>query len=80
MLSRISSDVDLDATQIGSQRRKGVHDCIALAYEFLEANKGLSTAVMSVDVEGEFDNVDIKLLGDIMIAPGCKGVLVEWVQ
>jgi len=35
---------------------------------------------MSVDVEGGFDNVDITLLGDIIMARECKGILVEWVQ
>jgi len=80
MLGRISDDVELDATQFGSQRRKGVHDCIALAYKVFDANKNLPQAIMSVDVEGGFDNVDIALLQDIMMARGCRGVLIEWVQ
>jgi len=45
MLGRISDDVELDATQFGSQRRKGVHDCIGLAYEFFEDSMHLSRAV-----------------------------------
>jgi len=80
VLGRVSDDVELDTTMFGSQRRKGVHDCIALAYEVFDANKSLSRAIMSVNVEGGFDNVDITLLGDIMMARECKGVLVEWVQ
>jgi len=42
VLGRVSDDVELDTTMFGSQRRKGVHDCIALAYKFFDANKSLS--------------------------------------
>jgi len=80
MLGRIAGAVALDDTQFGSQRRKGVHDCIALAYEFLEDNKRYHRAFLSVDVEGGFDNVDVDNLSDFMIARGCPNRWVAWTR
>ena len=60
--------MELGSGQFGAQKRKCVHDWISLVYEFLEANKGLHRAILSIDVEGSFDNIDVHMLSDIMSA------------
>jgi len=78
ILSRIACQVSLDETQFGSQPRKGCHDMIATVYEFLRHNQGMRCAMLSMDVEGGFDNVVVDHLSDFMAARGCEYRLIQW--
>jgi len=80
VMMRLVKLLDLEDTQFGSRPGRGVHDAMALVYEFLEYNKGLHVAMLSMDVEGGFDNMNVDLLCDFMMARGCSLVLRNWVR
>ena len=71
ILLRIAQHIRLGPTQFGSRRKHGVHDAMAVIFEFLKHNKGLHCAMMSMDVEGGFDNIDLNLLSDFLAARDC---------
>jgi len=62
VLLRIAEHVVLGQTQFGSRGKRGVHDAISVVFEFLRHNEGFKCAMLSMDVEGGFDNIDIDLL------------------
>jgi len=74
ILSRIADQVQLDETQFGSRAKRECHDMIATVYECLRHNQGMRCAMLSMDVEGGFDNVVVDLLSDFMAARGCDRV------
>jgi len=78
ILSRIAMQVQLDNTQLGSRVKRGCYDMIATVYEFFRHNQGMRCAMLSMDVEGGFDNVVIDDLSDFMVARGCDNQLVLW--
>lgn len=61
ILLRLSAVVDLESTQFRSRRRQGCHDALSIVYEFLRHNAGMACALMSMDVESGFDNIDLDL-------------------
>ena len=80
VLLGIAKHVELEETQFGSRRKRGVHDAMAVVYEFLESNRDMFTAVLSMDVEGGFDRIDLDLMADFLVARGCPAVYAEWVR
>jgi len=80
ILLEIAKHVDLEDTQFGSRRKRGVHDAMATIYEFLEANKGMRMALLSMDIEGGFDKIDMNLMADFLVARGCPFILVRWIR
>ena len=80
ILARLAACLELEATQFGSRTGRGCHDAMAVVYEFLEYNKGMSTAMLSMDVQGGFDNIDVNLLSDFLVARGCPGDLCCWIR
>ena len=80
VLLRIVQHARLGPTQFGSRRKRGVHDAMAVIFEFLKHNKGFQCAMMSMDVEGGFDNIDLDLLSDFMTARDCPPSLILWVR
>ena len=77
VLQRIAAHVRLGPTQFGSRRKHGVHDIV---FEFLRHNEGYKCAMLSMDVEGGFNNIDIDLLCDFMAARDCPANLICWVR
>jgi len=75
ILARLASCMELEATQFVSSTGRGCHDAMAIVYEFLEYNKGMDMAMLSMDLEGRFDNMDVNLLSDFLVARGCPGDL-----
>jgi len=80
VLLRIAEHVVLGQTQFGSRRKRGVHDAMSVVFEFLRHNKGFKCAMLSMDVEGGFDNIDVDLLCDFLAARECPANLVHWVR
>jgi len=80
ILQRIAAMVDLGDTQFGSRRKRSCHDAISIVYEFLRYNRGMKCAMLSIDVEGGFDNVNIDHLSDFLVARGCSNHLTLWVR
>jgi hypothetical protein len=80
VLLRLAACLDLGNTQFGSRRKRGVHDAMAVVFEFLKHNEGYRRLLLSMDVEGGFDNIDINLLSDFLIARGCPPALRDWVR
>jgi len=80
VLLRIAEHVALGQTQFGSRRKRGVHDAMSVVFEFLRHNEGYKCAMLSMDVEGDFDNIDIDLLCDFLAARECPANLIHWVR
>lgn len=80
MLLRLASQVQLGDTQFGSRRKRGVHDAMAVIYEFLEHNKHMKTAMMLVDVEGGFDKIKLDDLCDFLAGRECDPTLISWIR
>ena len=79
VLSQLADDVELEESQFGSRKKQGCRDSMAIAYEFLEHNHHMSCAMLSMDIEGGFDHVNIGTLRDIMIGRGANPNTVKWV-
>ena len=80
VLHRIAPHVRLGPTQFGSRRKRGVHDAMSVVFEFLRHNEGYKCAMVSMDVERGFDNIDIDLLCDFMAARDCPANMIHWVR
>jgi len=80
VLLRIAEHVVLGQTQFGSRRKRGVHDAMSVVFEFLRHNEGFKCGMLSMDVEGGFDNIDIDLLCDFLAAQECPANLIHWVR
>jgi len=80
VLLRIAEHVVLGHTQFGSRRKRGVHDAMSVVFEVLQHNEGYKCAMLSMDVEGGFDNIDIGLLSNFLAARECPANLVQWVR
>jgi len=80
ILLRIAEHVVLGQTKFWSRRKRGVHDAMSVVFEFLRHNEGFKCAMLSMDVEGGFDNIDIDLLCDFLAARECPTNLIHWVR
>jgi len=80
VLLEVTKHLELEDTQFGSRRKRGTHDACAVIYEFLKHHKGYATALLSMDVEGGFDRIDIDLLADLLVARSCPSALVNWIR
>src|SRR5437588_344292 len=79
VLLRLAACLDLGETQFGSRHKRGVHDATAVVLEFLQHNEGYKHLILSMDIEGGFDNISVDLLSDFLIARGCPTNLRDWV-
>jgi len=77
VLRRIAAHVRLGPTQFGSRHKHGVHDAMSVVFEFLRHNEGYKCAMLSMNVEGSFDNIDIDLLCDFLAARDCPAILIH---
>ena len=77
ILLRIAAHGVLGQTQFGSRRKRGVLDAMSVVFEFLRHNEGFKCAMLSMDVEAGFDNIDIDLLCDFLAARDCPANLVS---
>jgi len=80
VLLRIAEHVVLGQTQFGYRRKRGVHDAMSVVFEFLRHNEGFKCAMLSMDVEGGFNNIDVDLLCDFLAARECPANLILWVR
>ena len=80
VLHKLAKTVRLEETQYGSRKNRSTHDAMKQILEFLEYNKDKYTGILSMDVEGGFDKVDIDMLCDILIYRECETKLVDWIR
>jgi len=80
ILYRMAKEVELEPSQFGSWKKRGVHNGMVVVYEFLRHNKHMKCAILSMDIEGGFDNIDMDMLTDILVARACPEYLVCWVS
>ena len=80
ILSKLAKTVMLENTQYGSRKNRSTHDTMKQIPEFLEYNKDKCTSILSMDVEGGFDKVNIDMLCDILIYQECEPKLVNWIR
>jgi len=80
VLRRREKEMTLSGTQYGSRRRRGCHDCVKQIADFVKFGRVRQTALMTMDVEGGFNNIDTALLADILIYKSCDRFLVSWIM
>ena len=80
VLSKLAKSVRLEEKQYGSRKNRSTHDAMKKILEFLEYNKTKYTEIISIDVEGGFDKVDIDMLCDILVYRECEPKLVDWIR
>jgi len=70
VLIRVAGIVILGKNQFGSRRKRGVHhdDTMSVVFELFRHNEGFKCAMLSMDLEEGFDNIDIDLLCDYLAA------------
>ena len=80
ILQRMEKDVVLGDTQYGSRKGRSCHDSVKQTMEFLKYHEGSHRAVMTMDVEGGFDNIRTDLLIDILRYKSCDIEIVKWID
>jgi len=80
ILLGIAEHVELEDTQFGCRRKRGVHDAMAVVYEFLHHHRDYKAALLSMDVEGGFDRICMNWMADFLVARGCPAVYAGWVR
>jgi len=80
ILLRLAQCVELEETQFGSRRRRGVHDAMAVVFEFIRHHEGWKTAMVSMDIEGGFDNIQTDLLIQFLQSRGADIDLCRWIR
>jgi len=78
ILDKMTKCVDLEETQYGSKRKRSTHNAFKQIAEFVEYNKNMNVGIMTMDMEGGFNNVDIDTLSDILVYRGCDRELIDW--
>jgi len=53
---------------------------MSVVFEFLRYNEGYKCAMLLMDVEGGFDNIDVDLLSDFLAARESPAALILWVR
>jgi len=80
ILANIVKELDLEETQFGSRKNRGVHDNFKSLLEFAQYNKERKVAFLSLDVEGRFDRIEIDLVYQVLHYRNCSGNLIKWVR
>jgi len=79
MLRKLEKEVTLASTQYGSRKRRGCHDSMKQITEFVKFGRFGHTEIMTMDVEGGFNNIDTALLAHILVYRSCDKSLVSWI-
>jgi len=61
-IRRMTKYVELEDTQYGSRKNRSTHDAFKQMSEFIEYSKGMKVGMVTMDVEGGFDKVEIDCL------------------
>jgi len=77
ILQKMENDVVLGDTQYGSRKGRSCHDSVKQTIEFLEYHKNSHRAVMTMDVEGGFDNIKTDLLVEILKYKSCNNEIIK---
>ena len=80
ILNELAKTVRMEETQYGSRKNRSTHDAMKQILEFLKYNKNRYTGILSMDVEGGFDKVNIDMLSDIVMYRECERGLVKWIR
>ena len=80
ILQRMEKDVVLGDTQYGSRKGRSCHDSVKQRIEFLKYHEKSHRAVMTMDVEGGFDNIKTDLLVEILKYKSCDNEIVKWID
>jgi len=80
ILQRMEKDIVLGDTQYGSRKGRSCHDSVKQMMEFLEYHKHSHQAIMTMDVEGGFDNNKTELVIDKLRNKSCNEEIVKWID
>jgi len=75
--SKMVKVVDLEDTQYGSRKNRSTDNMFKQIYKFVEYNRNIKYGMLSMDVEGGFDKVDIGMLCRILEERGCSIELMK---
>jgi len=80
ILAKMERSVTLGTTQYGSRKHRSCHDSVKQLKDFLVYHNYKNSAIMTTDVAGGFDNIDINCLLDMMNYGSCDLELVHWTR
>src|SRR5205807_4384829 len=80
MLQRLENELVLEDTQYGSRKKRSCQDAVCQIKEFMKYNEGKKQLLLSMDVEGGFDNIDIDLLCDFLVARDVSRENCQWIR
>jgi len=80
VLAKLEKSVTLGDSQFGSRKRRSTHDAMKVILDFMEYHKGRKCGMITMDVEGGFDKVNIDTLSDILSARGCPREVNLWIR
>ena len=72
ILAKLAKTVTLEESQFGSRKRRSTSDAMKVILDFMEYHKGMKCGMITMDVEGGFDKVNVDILSDILAARGCS--------
>ena len=79
ILARLANTVTLEDSQFGLRKRRSISDAMNVILDFMEYHKGKKCGIVTMDVEGGFDKVNIDILSDILMARGCSREVNLWI-
>jgi len=80
VLSKLETAVSLEDTQFASRKRRSTHDAMKMILDFTEYYKGKKCRIVTMDVEGGFDKVNISFMSDILAVRGCPSEVNQWIR
>jgi len=80
ILNKLTKMVRMEETQYGSRKNRSTHDTMKQIRKFMEYNKDRYRAILSMDVEGRFDRVNIDTPCNILACRECEPVIVNWIR
>jgi len=80
ILAKLAKTVTLEESQFGSRKRRSTGDAMKVILDFMEYHKGKKCGMITMDVEGGFDKVNIDILSDILTARGCPRDVNLWIR
>ena len=80
VLAKLTDKVTLGETQYGSRKKRSTHDAMKQIMDFMDYTAGKERAILSMDVEGGFDRVNLDILSDILTWKECPRNINLWIR
>jgi len=80
ILAKLAKTVTLEESQFGSRKRRSTSDAMKVILDFMEYHKSKKCGMITMDVKGGFDKVNIDILSDILTVRGCPRDVNLWIR